>query len=85
MLLWKGDTADAPSGSSNPEGSDEHPGRECTRDTNRVADDANGPVRGPHESPRDGVRAGVNVLPEPWNNQHAVLADVDEEHFVPVS
>ena len=34
LLLWKGDTADVPSGSANPEGSDAGPGHEAARDLN---------------------------------------------------
>ena len=74
MLLWKGDTADAPSGSSNPEGSDANPGHEQSRDEIGVTDDAR--VRS--ASTDQVVRASPPVVSALWNNPYAVLADEED-------
>ena len=73
MLFWKGDTADVPSGSSNPEGSDMGPGHERPS----VTDAADAAVFGGnanHVSEERGMRA---VL---LNNMYAPLVDdLDDE------
>ena len=75
LLLWKGDTADAPSGSPNPEGSVTRPGPEQSRvASSRGETPTNG--MGSNENPEAGAHAGApSVLQELWNNQYAVLAD----------
>ena len=79
LLLWKGDTVDAPSGSSNPEGSVAHPGREQSRivsshverDENRSAMHARLDRAG-----RGHKTADARILS---NNQYTVLFENDEE------
>ena len=66
--MWKGDTADVPSGNSNPEGSDTSPGLERTRETD--------------ESRLTGVstsQAGARVPRILSNNQYAVLHDENDD------
>ena len=66
LLLWKGDTANTPSGSSNPEGSDVNPGS-VPSEMNHEQD-----------SVQVGVRNGQVAFQIPtilYNNQYAVLAD----------
>ena len=69
MLMWKGET-DVPSGSQNPEGSDENPGRDHTRDSTGANDVT---ARIANTNPN----ADARVLSQLWNNQYAALADDD--------
>ena len=68
VLMWKGDTVDAPSGNANPEGSDADPGL----NESPVAEAAR-PAR-PFTS-----QAGDNVPALLWNNQYAALYEVDDD------
>ena len=64
LLLWKGDTVDAPSGTSNPEGSDAGPGE-------RVPGEP--PSRG-----RDSANVSGHAIPAVLHgNQCAVLHDAE--------
>ena len=68
VLMWKGDTVDAPSGNANPEGSDADPGL----NESPVADAAR-PARPFTSQAGDGVPALL------WNNQYAALYEVDDD------
>jgi hypothetical protein len=80
LLMWKGDTAVAPSGSSNPEGSDTNPGHEQTRDSagdgqNGTVRDGN-PLRDANANPPVGNgQSGINIPIVLRGNQYAVLYD----------
>jgi hypothetical protein len=80
LLMWKGDTAVAPSGSSNPEGSDTNPGHEQTRDLagngrNGTVSEGN-PSHNTNASPPDGNgQSGINIPIVLRGNQYAVLYD----------
>ena len=83
LLLWKGDTVDDPSGSSNPEGSVAHLAHNATRVSTMdggQAQDSNEQssydVLGQYDS--GGDRDGP-VFNELWNNQYAVLMDLDTQ------
>ncbi len=76
LLLWKGDTADVPSGSSDPEGSDANPGREQSRESVQGVTSSDTTVRASNANRGADVRAGRPLL---WNNQYAVLADDSPE------
>ena len=70
LPLWKGDTADAPSGSENPEASDASPGLTLTRDSGDATDTNANPVVGAGS-------AGASIPIELSNNMCAVLCDDD--------
>ena len=82
LLLWKGDTADAPSGSHNPEGSDADPGHGWTRvtdgshGTNETNPGFGVPLGQLMDSDTRDLRDGRDapVVPLLWNNQYAALA-----------
>ena len=78
LLFWKGDTADAPSGSSNPEGSVERPAHGTTRESgvsgldHAVSTDVD--FNQNHDP--DGAHGGP-AFHRLWNNQWAALMDSD--------
>ena len=79
LLLWKGDTVDAPSGSSNPEGSVARPGREQSREaSSHVERDENRSAMRARldRAGRGHETANAHVLS---GNQYAVLFENDEE------
>ena len=83
LLLWKGDTLDAPSGSSNPEGSitgpaHERPSVSATSDRDGHADvtDGNGPAVQVLDAHVLDDAPAIHLL---WNNQYAVLMDTDSD------
>jgi len=79
LLLWKGDTVNAPSGSSDPEGSVARPGREQSRvASSHEIRDVNRPnVRaGTARAGRGLETADARVLS---GNQYAALFENDEE------
>ena len=76
FLMWKGDTDDAPSGSTNPEGSDANPGTARTRESSSPAETREFPGAS-NETQRhhDTSHAGQEIPRELANNQYAVLYD----------
>ena len=83
MLLWKGETLDAPSGSPNPEGSDAGPGLNGSRvDAESRIPDGNGQGRARLNDTNANSDASAPIhgaiLPALWNNQCAALADTEE-------
>ena len=75
LLLWKGDTADAPSGSANPEGSIKCPS--CGTTTDELAGSAGKPMSNLCIDP---MALSTDEQAEPvfnalWNNQYCVFAE----------
>ncbi len=74
--MWKGDTDDAPSGSTNPEGSDANPGTARTWESSSPTETreflgASNKMQGHHNT----LHAGQKIPQELANNQYAVLYD----------
>ena len=82
LLFWRGDTADAPLVSSNPEGSDASPGQDkswVVSDRGRTNDKMiEPPVVGGHAGAQAGIVVGDKCAPLLWNNQYAALMDLNE-------
>ena len=74
--MWKGDTAEAPSGTESPEGSIKGPGLDTTREPreSRGVTEINS-----NANPAPSLARADGFLPLLWNNMYACLADVDEE------
>ncbi len=78
LLFWKGDTAEAPSGSSNPEGSIERPAHGTTRESgvSGLDQEVSPDVDSNQTHDPDGAH-GVPAFHQLWNNQYAALMDSD--------
>ena len=78
--MWKGDTADVPSGTSNPEGSVTNPGHDSRVNDSRVDGFGQTPENGGNPNHESNVRASVTALS---NNMCAALhEDSDDESMV---
>ena len=76
LLLWKGDTADAPSGIRSPEGSDANPGRGQARVASAPVTSSDKTVRASNANRNDAARRQARSPPAVlYGNQYAVLAD----------